>query len=186
MIGKTISLYKTIDKVKYDPEKHHRMSIRLEGYDNVNPGMYFVTLCEKNRECLFGCIENDEMKLNGFGRIVQETWDKIPERFNNTSLDTFGLMPNHLHGTILRNECRGEVTSPLREPTLGQIIAYFKYQSTKRINEMRNTPDEKLWQRNYFDRIIRNEMELNRIREYIIYNPLKWESDKENPKNRIK
>jgi REP element-mobilizing transposase RayT len=118
-------------------------------------------------------------------------------------------MPNHTHGiiAIANNDRRGEVSSPilkrtgslqkvreiiikggatppLHKRTLGQIIAYFKYQSTKKINQIRNTPGMPIWQRNYYEHIIRNENELNSIREYIRYNPLKWDEDEENPDNK--
>ena len=100
--------------------------------------------------------------------------------------DEFVIMPNHLHGIIVICECdnhgRGEVTSPLHKQTLGKIVAYFKYQSTKLINKMQGTPGKRFWQRNYYDRIIRDEKELNNIQDYILNNPIKWWCDEENPK----
>ena len=103
--------------------------------------------------------------------------------FKNVRLYEFVIMTNHIHGIIIINDRRGEVTSPLRNPTLGQIIAYYKYQSTKQVNKFRKTPGEKVWQRNYFEHIIRNEKSLYQIRRYIIDNPLHWEKDSENPQN---
>ena len=142
-----------------------------------------MTVCTHNRECLFGEIQNEEMELNALGQIVWDRWNRIPNHFKHVQLDAFQIMPNHIHGIVIIDDCRGGVTPPLRKPTLGLIVAYFKYQSTKEINASRETPGEKIWQRNYYDRIIRNEDELNKIKEYIINNPLKWELDKDNPAN---
>lgn len=136
-------------------------------------------------------IVDGEIRLNNIGKLVYMWWNNISQKYQNVELDNHAIMPNHLHGIIIINDdyCRGEVTSPLLrqtpkpKPTLGKIIAYFKYQSTKHLNQMRKTPGIKLWQRNYYERIIRDEQELNRIRKYVIENPLKWDSDNENPKN---
>jgi len=102
-------------------------------------------------------------------------------------VDEYVIMPNHFHGIIIINEidmnCRSEVTSPLRNPKLGNIVAYFKYQSTKLINESQETPGAKVWQRNYYDRIIRDEKELQNIRDYIVNNVLVWAFETERPEN---
>ncbi|MEW6571733.1 MAG: transposase [Nitrospirota bacterium] len=182
---------------KYNPDIRHRRSIRLKGYDYSEAGAYFVTICTKDRECLFGDVVNGEMRLNEAGKMVQKWWYEIATKFRNIELDGSVIMPNHLHGIIVISvdNCRGEVSSPvlktdetktrkeggvpppLRKRTLGQIVAYFKYQTTKQINQNRNTPRVPVWQRNYYDRIIRNETELNKMREYILNNPLNWETD---------
>ena len=188
----------------YNPEIYHRRSIRLKGYDYSQPGAYFVTVCAWNKECLFGEIKGGEMLLNECGEIIMKCWNAIPSHFVNVGCDEFVVMPNHIHGVIFINNCRGEVSSPfsevvlhnsksktalqnggetppLRKITLGQIVAYFKYQSAKRINDIRNTQGTPVWQRNYYEHIIRDEKELQAIREYIRYNPLKWDEDEENP-----
>ena len=168
--------------MKYNPYIHHRRSIRLKGYDYSQGGAYFVTLCVQNRKCLFGEIINGEMQLHKRGQIIQKYWMQINKRFPHVKLDHFIVMPNHFHGIIIINDhvtCRGEVTSPLS--SLGNIIAWFKYQSTKHINNIRQTPGVRLWQRNYFERIIRNEKIYNRIIKYITNNPIMWDPDKENP-----
>jgi putative transposase len=168
-------------------EKRQRKSIRLKEYDYSQPGEYFVTICTQNHECKFGEIVNGEMHLNSFGMVVENCWKGIRLHFRNVDLDEYIIMPNHMHGIIAICECenhgRGEVTSPLRKPTLGKIVAYFKYQSTKLINELQGTLGAKVWQRNYYDRIIRNEKELNNIRDYIANNVLAWAFDTENPDN---
>jgi putative transposase len=151
---------------------------------------------------VFGDIVDGEMRLNAYGQVVTRWWDSICVHFPNVETDEFVIMPNHIHGLININSniCRGEVSSPfsssiqkgestgkggvtppLQKTNLGRIIAYFKYQSAKQINHIRNTPGFPVWQRNYYEHIIRNEDELCRIREYVINNPSKWPEDENNP-----
>jgi REP element-mobilizing transposase RayT len=137
---------------------------------------------------ILGNVEKEEMVLNKYGRIVKQSWNELSRHFLNTEMDWFVVMPNHIHGIItLNDDCRGgvpppmgEETSPLQKPKLGQIIGYFKYQTTKLINEIRSTPGFRVWQRNYYEHVIRNEDKLNKIRYYIKTNPLKWHLDREN------
>jgi putative transposase len=166
--------------MKYDPIIHHRKSIRLQGYNYSLEGEYFVTICTKDKECIFGEVNGEEVRLSTIGEIAKRCWQEIPAHFFNTELDEYIIMPNHIHGIILINSGRGEVTSPLRGITVGKIIAYFKYQSTKRINEIADTPGIKIWQRNYYEHIIRDEKDLDNTREYIYNNPVKWLYDEEN------
>lgn len=187
-------------KSKFDPQKHHRRSIRLKRYDYSSEGAYYVTIVAQGRECLFGEIVDGEMILNEYGEIVQKWWDEIPIHFPNVELGAFVIMPNHVHGIIfIFEERRGEVlsprndpnamngsdrdgeTPPLRKPTLGQIVAYFKYQSTKEMNKI-ETPNAitRFWQRNYYEHIIRNERELQQKTGYILMNPSRWDEDDEN------
>ena len=91
--------------MRFDPERHHRRSIRLKGYDYRKSGAYFVTICTQNRECLFGEIVDGQMILNDVGRMVQSLWDELPRHFPNVELDAFGAMPNHVHGIIMIREC---------------------------------------------------------------------------------
>ena len=156
------------------------------------------------RECLFGEIVDGKMVLNEFGQLVEKWWHQIPVHFPNVETLTFVIMPNHVHGIILiTNDGRGAVsapeneiqnqsdasqtgrgTLPLRWPTLGQIVAYFKYQSTKEMNAIDGTGTiTKFWQRNYYERIIRNEHDMDRIHRYIEPNPSMWADDDENPAN---
>ena len=85
----------------YDSQKHHRRSIRLKGWDYSNPGHYFVTIDLKNRKCLFGKVIDNKMILNEFGKICNECWLAIPDHFENVKLDTYQIMPNHVHGIIV-------------------------------------------------------------------------------------
>ena len=188
--------------MKFDPNKHHRRSIRLKGYDYSQTGAYIVTIVAWQRECLFGEIVDGEMVLNGFGQLIEKWWHQIPVHFPNVETLTFVIMPNHVHGIIVINDnSRGAVSAPdddnqieysggrtpplqARKPTLGQIVAYFKYQSTKETNAMDGTGKiTKLWQRNYYERIIRDEREMDRIHRYIESNPAMWADDDETPAN---
>ena len=93
--------------MQYNPDKHHRRSIRLQGYDYSQPGIYFITICTKNHECLFGEILNGEMRLNDFGKIAHQCWLEIPNHFPHIQLDEFVIMPDHIHGIIILNDIVG-------------------------------------------------------------------------------
>jgi REP element-mobilizing transposase RayT len=175
--------------------RHHRRSIRLKGYDYAQAGAYFVTVCTKDRACLFGDVVDGEMRSNEFGQIAEWTWHDLPNHVPAIVLDTFVIMPNHVHGIILicerddLNVGAGSEPAPT-EPactTIGkhhglpEIIRQFKTFSAKRINKIRETPGLPVWQRNYYEHIIRNEESLHRIRQYIVGNPARWEEDRENP-----
>ncbi len=193
--------------MRFDPERHHRRSIRLKGYDYSQPGAYFVTVCTKDRACVFGEVLNGGMRLNAYGEIAQACWEAISNHFRHVELDKFVVMPNHVHGIlwIVRRVGAHAVGArhavPLRgivphtplsrsswerfgNPVAGSIptvIRSFKSAVTKRVNELRGTPGIAVWQRNYYEHIIRNEESLNRIREYILTNPMRWMLDRENP-----
>ncbi len=174
---------------RYNPDVHHRRSIRLKGYDYSLPGRYFVTLNTQNRACLFGKIVKGKIILNVMGEIVFENWIQTPKIRTTVSLDEFVIMPDHLHGIIIIEETSTGVsryapseehsdTPMFRSPsrTLGAIIRGFKSSSTKAINQFREAPGIKLWQRDYYDHIIRNDKDLNRIRRYIQNNPREWDN----------
>ncbi len=182
-------------KTKFNPEKHHRRSIRLKGYDYSQPGAYFITICTKNRKCLFGNIINGKMILNDAGHIAQNCWLEIPDHYPNVALDEFIIMPNHIHGIIFINNKKSIVGvqnfkpqrnfKPLQNryqkiipKSIGSIVRGFKIGVTKWFRQ--NMDVYNVWQRNYYEHIIRNDFELNKIRKYIINNPLKWELDKNN------
>src|SRR6266849_2173535 len=177
---------------KYDPHTHARHSFRVQGYDYTQQGMYFVTICTFQRECLLGVVENEKMVANQMGRIVEEEWLNTPILRSNVLLDTFVVMPNHFHGIIGiigRGTARRAPTderfgNPVAR-SLATIIRSFKSATTKRINEIRDTPGQPCWQRNYYEHIIRSEEELTRARTYIIMNPLSWHLDRENPQSLV-
>jgi putative transposase len=178
----------------YNRRRHHRRSIRLPQYDYTAAGAYFVTVCVHGGESLLGEVVNETMRLNRLGQIAHDFWRDVPGHFPNTSIDAFVIMPNHLHAIIVIRELsavagggeKGEGTSPLQggqveKPALGQTVAYYKYQTTKRINQMRDMPGTPFWQRNYWEHVVRNDGELNRIREYIENNPARWAEDQLHP-----
>jgi len=242
--------------VRYDPNKHHRRSIRLKGYDYSRAGAYFLTMVTQGRECMFGQVVDGAMQLNRAGQMVTNAWTDLPARFPFVTVDEFVVMPNHLHAIIIltdrpephrgrRGEShagelrRGESCirpdadarirpngvgdhadgpydrgpdgmgdhrdgpnkdrpydrGPNRQrshgtlpQTVGRVVQAFKsvttHEYTIGVRERGWTPfPRRLWQRNYHDRIIRNEDEMNRIRQYIVDNPLKWDLDRENPTN---
>jgi REP-associated tyrosine transposase len=271
----------------YDPNIHHRRSIRLPGYDYAQPGAYFVTICTHERECVLGDVVNGRAELNDLGHLVARFWSQVPVRFPSVIIDSCVTMPNHGHAIIVITEPgrgvvatpstapgatpdpprdalgagRGRETQPLRNPadpgaairrgvvatpsatpgatrdavdmgrggetpplqnpanrsaatrrgvvatptatpnparyradprqggetpplrplTLGQIVAFYKYQTTKTINQMRDRIGIRFWQRNYWEHVIRNEAEMQRIREYIHTNPARWSDDQLHP-----
>ncbi len=177
-------------KQMYDPEKHRRRSIRLKGYDYSQAGAYFVTVCTHNREYLFGNIINGEMILGAYGKIVEKVWYNLTGHYQNIKLDTFTVMPNHIHGIIVLIDVDDVGAGFKPAPTdltkyypLSEIIRAFKTFSARHVNELRITPGIPVWQRNYHEHIVLNEKELNLIREYIMNNPLRWQYDRENPDN---
>ncbi|MBN1619666.1 transposase [candidate division WOR-3 bacterium] len=167
----------------YNPEMHHRRSIRLKGYDYSQNGAYFMTVCTHNRECLFGDIVDGGMVFNEYGQIVQDEWIKSPGIRREIELDEFIIMPNHLHGIIfIENPVGANGRSPLHRTnmgskTLSSFMAGFKSTVTKQINQIRNMPGTSVWQRNYWEHIIRDEQSLNNIKNYIINNPANWVKD---------
>jgi putative transposase len=183
----------------------HRRSVRLKGYDYKSSGAYFVTICTCQKECLFGDVVDGKMILNMFGKIVESEWLHIPEIRSYIELDEHSIMPNHVHGIIMIHEniagARRRLApagngivddrathrvAPTGKPhgpgpgSIGAIIGQFKSIAKKRINRLRGTPGAPVWQRNYHEHIIRDETELNRIRETIRNNPLKWAEDRNN------
>jgi REP element-mobilizing transposase RayT len=195
---------------KYDPNKHHRRSIRLKGYDYSQVGAYYVTIVAHHRECLFGEVVNGEMKLNRYGEIVQSEWLELPKRFEFVVLGVFIVIPNHFHGIVFFLDVVGaarlgltkahfskmslphETTdgingSPLpRGPqpkSLGAIMSQFKSRVTKRLWKFPTLKETSIWQRNYWEHIIRNEQDLKNKTDYIEANPMLWDEDDENPLN---
>ncbi len=161
--------------MKYNPDKHHRRSIRLKGYDYSQPGFYFITICTWQRECLFGEIKNAQMHLNRLGEVIQYNWHLLAQKFSNIRLDTFIIMPNHIHGIL-------HISQQLKID-LPEIIRSFKTTSARRINQLRATQGIPVWQRNYYEHIIRNHETLTKIRQYITDNPQSWERDQLHPSN---
>jgi len=169
--------------MKYDPVVHHRRSIRLQDYDYSQGGAYFVTICTQGRECLLGKVVDTSICLSQYGVIVEQVWQQIPHHFPSVTLDAAVIMPNHFHGIVVITEERLPIQQNSKKPTVGQIVAYFKYQSTKLINAARGLTEVKFWQRNYYEHIIRSEASLAQLRTYIEQNPQKWQHDQLHPQN---
>jgi putative transposase len=187
--------------------RHRRRSIRLPGYDYARPGAYFVTVCTEERARLFGAVIDGEIHLNETGQIVRAEWMRSAEIRREISLDEFVVMPNHVHGIIFIHAGEGtdatavmaagagatgrpprqaaphwSTTRPGPPPrSLGSFIGGFKSAATMRINALRGLPGMTVWQRNYYEHVIRDDSELQRIRLYIRQNPLQWAIDRENP-----
>ena len=156
----------------YDPQKHHRRSIRLRGYDYRDPGAYFVTICTDDRRCLFGEIIDNEMHLSDTGQAVQWIWNAIPERYSNVELDQYVIMPNHIYSIVVLNPFEGAIYCA---PTLGSILRTFKALATRYIRAA--GASDFAWQRDFYDHISRAERNLDHIRQYIIDNPARWTED---------
>jgi REP-associated tyrosine transposase len=170
---------------RYDPALHHRRSIRLRTYDYSQPGAYFVTVCVCERECLLGEVLNDSVILSAAGRVVAECWQWVAQRYAHIELDEWVVMPNHLHGIIVISDrpiphTHQSSGTTLQRKSLGSLIGAFKTVSTQRVNVMRNCAGQRLWQRDFYEHIIRDESELDRIRQYIADNPARWAMDREN------
>ena len=192
----------------YNPEIHHRRSIRLRDYDYATPGMYFLTLCTQHREPWLGEIIDGKFDPTEDGKIAIAAWQSLPQRFPNIRLDVFVAMPNHVHGILeivdkspragremVVGAGREMVVGAGREmvvgagrgnpaPTvmgLGNVVAYFKYQTTKTINQKSGQAGRRIWQRNYWERVVRHDDELTNFRNYIVTNPQCWNRDRLNP-----
>jgi REP element-mobilizing transposase RayT len=160
----------------YDPDRHHRRSIRLPEYDYSQPGAYFVTVCTHDRQL---SLEDERVQ-----EVVRSVWEGLPARFPHVMLDEFVIMPNHMHGIVIIEDASWERGAASSAPTLGEIVRAFKSRSAIQANRVLNRSGG-FWQRNYYEHIIRNEDELNAIRQYIKDNPVKWAEDPDNPINRV-
>ncbi len=188
--------------------EHRRHSIRLRGYDYSRVGAYFVTVCTQNRQCLFGEIADGEMRLNDAGQMIERWWYELMNKFPESDTDEHIVMPNHFHGIVIivgadLRVCPEYGRTHRSAPTTGthpsaptgaslpRIIQWFKTMTT---NEYARGVKQhewqtfvgRLWQRNYYEHIIRSDESLHRIREYIINNPGQWAYDRENPQRIVR
>jgi len=191
--------------VTHTEPRHRRRSIRLPLHDYSQPGAYFVTICAHGRLCLFGEIRADIMQLSPAGQVVHEAWQAIPSDSAAITTGPFIVMPNHLHGIIeiagipvgtihelpqdeLPHHELSDVDDTAsrtqrRNMLLPKIIGRFKMQTAKAINKSRATPGIPVWQRNYYEHVIRDEADYGRIAEYIADNPRRWNEDALHPDN---
>ncbi len=178
----------------------HRQSTRLSKFDYSQPGMYFITICTQHHACLFGKIANDNMQLYPTGEIAKQCWLDIPQHFSNVTLDVMVVMPNHLHGIITIIEApvgavRARHAVPLRAlqedfgrpvpRSIPTIVRSYKSAVTRQINAARSTPGQTIWQRNFYEHVIRDEADYVRIAEYVGDNPRRWAEDVLHPGNGV-
>jgi REP element-mobilizing transposase RayT len=168
-----------------------RRSVRQPAFDYAQPGAYFFTIVTRDRVALFGTIEDERMIANPLGEVVMDEWQRTTLLRPEIELDAFVVMPNHVHGIIwIRDRASMDAQGSTRsfgkiEPhSLSSIVRGFKAACTKRANQIRGTASMPLWQRNYYEHVIRNERELANIRRYVVENPLRWAIDHENPQRR--
>lgn len=192
---------------------HHRRSIRLRDYDYSQPGAYYVTICTQGRKSLFGEVSDGILKPNGLGRVIEHHWLDLPNHHRGIALDEYVIMPNHIHGIIVIGEPMGEIvgmpavgeaglaptlvgvvgegeaglaptadTHPMRKATLATIIGSFKSACTRAVHQQFERPVA-LWQRSYYEHVIRSSTALARIQQYITDNPAKWAFDRDHPAN---
>jgi len=191
--------------MSYNPIIHKRQSMRLNGYDYTQEGLYFITICIQNKECLFGIIEKGEMELNNIGIIANKFWTEIPDHYSQVKLHEHIVMPNHLHGIIeivgichgkslhdnadngVVGTCHGMSLQPqphtpkrqFAKPISGSVSTIInQYKSSVKRWCNKNNFEYFQWQSRFYDHIIRNEQSNQTIANYIINNPSKWQEDK--------
>ena len=153
-----------------------RKSLRLSSFDYSTAGYYFVTICSHHREAFFGEVINEEMRLNPAGQMIKSLWAEVPHGFNQVHLDSFVVMPNHIHGIIILGNgiTLSRVIQAFKSITTHEYIRGVHERGWKEFNQI-------LWQRSFYDHVIRNQKDLYRVQEYILNNPLQWDMDNENP-----
>ncbi len=173
----------------------HRKPLRLPEYDYSQPGAYFVTICTKGRECSLGYIQGEEMRFSLYGEIAAQGWDFTSNHFQRLELDWWVVMPNHVHALIvIQDSSKGSVLQPTPavsieatnlpippQSLLAKVVAHYKYHTTKKINLARNLSGERFWQRNYYEHVVRSHESMQKIQEYILANPMRWNEDQLNP-----
>ena len=174
--------------MKYNPSFHHRQSLRLPGYDYSQAGVYFVTIDTHQRAQLFGEIIGGRMVLNRAGKLVQQMWGWVGQRFPGVEMDVLGVMPDHIHGVIVIHTDRGaadlgqtgEPSQSMPRPcgpapgSLGAIVGQFKSRVTKRLWQLPELAGNPVWHRNYYEHIIRDVQAYEQVCQYIESNPSRW------------
>ena len=167
-----------------------RRSIRLATFDYSQPGSYFITICAFCKKCLFGTVENGGVRLSGIGEVARRCWMDIPNHFPNIKIDAFVVMPNHMHGiVIIQERARRAVPLPVtleafQKPVAGSIptiVRSYKAGVSKLVRDATGNREFRVWQSNYFERVLRDGEEFNNAFRYVRENPSMWHLDKENP-----
>jgi REP element-mobilizing transposase RayT len=166
-------------KPRYDTDRHHRRSIRLQGWNYASPGAYFVTICVHRPETILGEVVGEEVVLSPFGNVAADAWLWLASQYPYIDLDEWVIMPDHFHGIIVIHE-PDNTPEPVKVKPLGRLVGAFKTVSTKEVNRLRDTPGAPFWQRGYYDRVVRSPQELEAIRKYIQNNPSRWATKCEN------
>ena len=171
-----------------------RRSVRLQGYDYAQAGAYFITVCTQNRQCLFGVLKDGEVILSVAGQMIFRWWTELNRRFPSVETAEFVVMPNHIHGIVVISVGADLCVGPGSNggqcahagAPLARIVQWFKTMTTNEY--IRGVKDKslppfsgRLWQRNYYEHVIRSEQSLSRIRQYVADNPARWDFDRENP-----
>ena len=164
-----------------NPDLHHRRPIRLKGYDYSQAGAYYVTICTQSKRCVLGHVVDDAMRPSAAGRVAADCWEWLARQYPYVEMDEWIVMPNHLHGIIVIGGDEHTGPDNCKRKPLGRLVGAFKTVSTRRMRRMGLARAGRFWQRNYFEHIIRNGVELERIRNYVIENPRHWGTDRENP-----
>ena len=172
----SLKVYTGLVDRPHNSVESYRRSIRLKGYDYSQPGAYFITVCTHNRKPVLGRIMDAKMELSDYGRIVSARWLNLPRHYSHLELNAFVVMPNHIHGILMFRS-----TELAKRHPVSEIVRSFKTFSSRRINEIRDIPGIPVWQRNYWEHVIRDQESFKRIHDYILTNPLRWHLDKENP-----
>ncbi len=166
-----------------------RRTMRLRGYDYRRCGIYFVTVCTHQHTQLFGWIESGKMRLTDLGEVVEKEWLHTAKARKGIQLGEFVVMPNHVHGLVIvtseidQSGSSADLTKyaqrsdTLQPRSLGAIVGHFKAAVSRRARTLGIDCNKPIWQRNYYDHIVRNEKSLNEIRQYIMQNPARWEED---------
>jgi REP element-mobilizing transposase RayT len=173
-----------------------RKEIRWRGYDYSSRGIYFVTICAAERRAIFGSISSGVLVPSLAGRIASEIWFDLPNHHVGLNLDAFVVMPNHVHGILLLRAPKTDIFQKTagggalvgaglrparRAANLSEIIQAFKTFSALKINSIRGTKGQTVWQRNYIERVVRDGKEMEKVQRYIGENPARWGFDRENP-----
>ena len=173
--------------MEYNPDTHHRHTIRLDGYDYSSEGLYFVTICTSDKKCLFGKIVDDEMQMNDVGRMVERWYLELEHKFPSIQVLDYVIMPNHFHCIIYLSNVLVGADLCVRPNTstaisLSTIIQWFKTMTTNEYYRQAkkgiwSTIGRRLWQRNYYEHIIRSRFAFDEISNYIKSNPTRWAED---------
>ncbi len=156
-----------------------RRSIRLPEFDYSRVGMYFVTICADQRRCIFGQIHGSKTVPSFIGEIVGACWIEIPQHFPNVKIESYVVMPNHLYG-ILTIDSKSPGAN-LQDKPPRTAVRSFKAAASKRSRESGLITTGSIWQRGYFERVLRNTREYVEVTNYILQNPARWSDDEENP-----